>query len=102
MQCVRERAGEIDVDAEDVDPAVLESFVITPRHFAGAMEKTAPSSLRDKAVEIPDCSWQDVGGLLDVKREMTETLMYAPRRGSNRSVILPLGHTSASPRGISL
>ena len=40
------------------------------------MEKTAPSSLRDKAVEIPDCSWADVGGLLDVKREMTETLMY--------------------------
>jgi len=76
MQCVRERAGEIDVDAEDVDPAVLESFVIQPRHLAEAMEKTAPSSLRDKAVEIPDCSWADVGGLLDVKREMTETLMY--------------------------
>merc|ERR1712023_152713 len=41
-----------------------------------AMDKTAPSSLRDKSVEIPDCSWEDVGGLLDVKREMTETLMY--------------------------
>ena len=106
MQCVRERAGEIDVDAEDVDPAVrnskqahtqghhhylttplihtpslpslqvLESFVVMNKHLAGAMEKTAPSSLRDKAVEIPDCSWADVGGLLDVKREMTETLMY--------------------------
>merc|ERR1719198_1689559 len=47
-----------------------------PRHLAGAMEKTAPSSLRDKAVELPDVSWSDVGGLLDVKREMTETLMY--------------------------
>jgi len=76
MQCVRERAGEIDVDAEDVEPGVLESFVVQPRHLTGAMEKTAPSSLRDKAVEIPDCSWEDVGGLLDVKREMTETLMY--------------------------
>jgi len=76
MTCVRERAGEIDVDAEDVDPAVLESFQVQPKHLAAAMEKTAPSSLRDKAVEIPDCSWEDVGGLLDVKREMTETLMY--------------------------
>ena len=27
-------------------------------------------------MEIPDCSWEDVGGLLDVKREMTETLTY--------------------------
>merc|ERR1719198_2892218 len=47
-----------------------------PRHLAGAMEKTAPSSLRDKAVEIPDCSCADVGGLQDVKREMIETLTY--------------------------
>jgi len=76
MQCVRERAGEIDVDADDVDPEVLSSFLITNAHLTSAMDKTAPSSLRDKAVEIPDCSWADVGGLLDVKREMTETLMY--------------------------
>jgi len=76
MQCVRERAGDIDVDAEDVDPEMLESFMITQAHINHAMGKTAPSSLRDKAVEIPDCSWADVGGLLDVKREMTETLMY--------------------------
>jgi len=76
MQCVRELAGDIDVDAEDVDPEVLEALVITQEHITHAMDKTAPSSLRDKSVEIPDCSWEDVGGLLDVKREMTETLMY--------------------------
>ena len=76
MQCVREKSGLIDVDAEDVDPEVLDSFLITQDHITHAMDKTAPSSLRDKAVEIPDCSWDDVGGLLDVKREMTETLMY--------------------------
>ena len=26
-------------------------------HFRAAMQKCAPSSLRDKAVEIPDVSW---------------------------------------------
>jgi len=76
MQCVREKAGLIDVDSEDVDPAILESLVIQQSHIVHAMDKTAPSSLRDKSVEIPDCSWEDVGGLLDVKKEMTETLMY--------------------------
>lgn len=81
MQCVRERAGDIDVDAEDVDPEVLNALMITPDHIKFAMDKTAPSSLRDKAVEIPDCSWEDVGGLLDVKREMTETLMYPLKYG---------------------
>ncbi len=76
MACVRERAGAIDVDADDVDEETLEAMVVRPRHFAYAMGRTAPSSLRDKAVEIPDCSWDDVGGLLDVKREMVETLQY--------------------------
>ena len=63
MQCVRERAGTIDVDADDVDQDTLDSMVIKTDHFNFAMSKTAPSSLRDKAVEIPDCSWEDVGGL---------------------------------------
>ena len=49
---------------------------MTNEHFRAAMQKCAPSSLRDKAVEIPDVSWADVGGLLDVKREMVETLQY--------------------------
>ena len=27
-------------------------------------------------VEIPNCSWEDVGGLEDVKRELHETVSY--------------------------
>mmetsp|Transcript_27199 Transcript_27199/g.47165 ORF Transcript_27199/g.47165 Transcript_27199/m.47165 type:complete len:846 (-) Transcript_27199:101-2638(-) len=76
MQCVRERAGDIDVDAEDVDPEILNGLMISKSNLDRAMNKCSPSSLRDKAVEIPDVSWEDVGGLLDVKREMVETLMY--------------------------
>ena len=83
MQCVRERAGTIDVDADDVDQDTLDSMVIKTDHFNFAMSKTAPSSLRDKAVEIPDCSWEDVGGLEDVKREMVETLEY-PMKYANK------------------
>jgi len=76
MQCVREKASRIDIDAEDVHPELLETLTVMPPHLAEAMRKTAPSSLRDKSVEMPDVSWEDVGGLLDVKREMIETLMY--------------------------
>ena len=65
-----------DVDADDVDTEVLDTLMVQPTHLEWAMTKTAPSSLRDKSVEMPDVSWNDVGGLLEVKREMTETLMY--------------------------
>lgn len=83
MQCVREKAHEIDVDAEDVEQDFLDDLVVQPSHFDWAMSKTAPSSLRDKSVEMPDVSWNDVGGLLDVKREMTETLTY-PLKYANK------------------
>mmetsp|Transcript_40414 Transcript_40414/g.130320 ORF Transcript_40414/g.130320 Transcript_40414/m.130320 type:complete len:524 (+) Transcript_40414:3-1574(+) len=76
MQCVREKAGAIDVDAEDVEDEMLDSMVVSTPHLSYALSRTAPSSLRDKLVEIPDCSWEDVGGLYDVKREMVETLQY--------------------------
>lgn len=48
MLCVRERAGEIDVDADEVDPKMLASLVVTNAHLTTALDKTAPSSLRDK------------------------------------------------------
>jgi len=83
MQCVREHSGDIDVDADDVDPEILKSLMITDDNLKKAMSKCSPSSLRDKAVEIPDTSWEDIGGLLDVKREMVETLMY-PLKYANK------------------
>jgi len=55
---------------------MLDSMVVSTPHLSYALSRTAPSSLRDKLVEIPDCSWEDVGGLYDVKREMVETLQY--------------------------
>jgi transitional endoplasmic reticulum ATPase len=76
LQCVREKAGLIDVDAEDLEDEMLTSMVVTTNHLNYALARTSPSSLRDKLVEIPDCSWKDVGGLWEVKREMTETLQY--------------------------
>jgi len=76
MQTVRERAGDIDVDADEVPTELLASMVVKNEHFKLAMTKCQPSSLRDKAVEMPDTSWDDVGGLLDVKREMVETLQF--------------------------
>jgi len=59
-----------------VEEETLSQMLVMEAHFKYAMTKTAPPSLRDKAVEIPDCSWEDVGGLYDVKREMMETLQY--------------------------
>lgn len=35
-----------------------------------------PSALRETVVEIPNVSWDDVGGLEEVKRELKEVVQY--------------------------
>ena len=36
------------------------------------MSKSNPSALRETAVEVPTVSWDDIGGLENVKRELQE------------------------------
>ena len=40
------------------------------------MGNTNPSALRETVVQIPDVTWEDVGGLHEVKDELQETVMY--------------------------
>merc|ERR1712093_245235 len=45
-------------------------------HFKYAIAKANPSSLRETVVEIPNITWEDIGGLDQVKRELMETVQY--------------------------
>ena len=51
---------------------------LTLRDFDGALEDFAPLSLRDvkKPQTSDDVSWDDVGGLADVKAQLIETLLW--------------------------
>merc|ERR1711861_5536 len=35
-----------------------------------------PSSLRETVVEVPTTTWDDIGGLVDVKNELRELVQY--------------------------
>lgn len=36
------------------------------------MGKSSPSALRETIVEVPNITWEDIGGLANVKRELQE------------------------------
>jgi len=76
LGCIREKMSVIDIEGDTIDASVLDSLSVTNEHFRAAMGNTNPSALRETVVQIPDVTWEDVGGLHEVKEELQETVMY--------------------------
>ncbi|KAJ4784508.1 hypothetical protein LUZ62_035754 [Rhynchospora pubera] len=76
LQCIREKISAIDLDDETIDAEILNSMAVTNEHFQTALGTSNPSALRETVVEVPNVSWDDVGGLENVKRELQETVQY--------------------------
>eukprot|EP00245_Coleochaete_scutata_P001619 TRINITY_DN119_c0_g1_i1.p1 TRINITY_DN119_c0_g1~~TRINITY_DN119_c0_g1_i1.p1 ORF type:complete len:815 (+),score=241.94 TRINITY_DN119_c0_g1_i1:197-2641(+) len=76
LQCIREKMDVIDLDDETIDAEILNSMAVTNEHFATALGASNPSALREMVVEVPNVSWEDIGGLDNVKRELQEVVQY--------------------------
>uniref|UniRef100_A0A2N9IEB3 AAA+ ATPase domain-containing protein n=1 Tax=Fagus sylvatica TaxID=28930 RepID=A0A2N9IEB3_FAGSY len=76
LQCIREKMDVIDMEDETIDAEVLNSMAVTNDHFIGALGTSTASALRETVVEVPNISWEDIGGLEGVKRELQETVQY--------------------------
>lgn len=66
----------IDIEDETIDAEILDAMAVTNEHFRFAQGQTNPSSLRETVVEIPDVTWDDIGGLEDVKKNLQEMILY--------------------------
>ncbi|XP_059628828.1 cell division cycle protein 48 homolog [Cornus florida] len=73
LQCLREM-GVIGLKNEVIDAELLNSMVVTNEHFQLpiATGKSKPSILREMVVEVPNVSWEDIGGLETVRQQLQE------------------------------
>ncbi|CAD7700898.1 unnamed protein product, partial [Ostreobium quekettii] len=76
LQCIREKMDVIDLEDDSIDAEILNSMAVTQEHFKTALGTTNPSALRETVVEVPNISWEDIGGLEEVKRELQEIVQY--------------------------
>ncbi|CAB4070099.1 EPRS [Lepeophtheirus salmonis] len=53
------------------DPARLEL-----RHFMSAFKKIRPSAMREVSIQVPDVSWEDIGGLTDLKLKLKQAVEW--------------------------
>jgi transitional endoplasmic reticulum ATPase len=76
MSCIREKMSLFDIEDETIDAEILDSLAVTQDHFKGALQKSNPSALREFNVEVPNVTWDDIGGLEDVKLTLKELVQY--------------------------
>jgi len=70
LQCIREKMDLIDIDDDTIDAEVLDALCVSNEHFKHSMGATNPSSLRETVVEIPNITWDDIGGLEETKKDL--------------------------------
>ena len=75
MHALRKVIPQIKID-EDIPNEVLDRLKVTDEDFAEARKHVEPSAMREVLVEVPDITWQQVGGLEDVKQELKEAVEW--------------------------
>ncbi len=97
MSCVRQALPVMALNHQVLAAEELQFLEVKMDHFLDALRDIEPSAIREVFTEIPEVTWEHVGGLREVKQLLRETiewpLIYADRFVYSRTV---------PPRGILL
>ena len=76
MKARRRYLPEIDLDEEQIPAEVLEKMEVRMSDFKLAIKEIEPSALREIFLEVPEVSWEQVGGLKEVKERLKESIEW--------------------------
>ena len=86
LESVRRIMPKINLEDETLPPDVLDALSVEASDFDEALKRVQPSAMREVMVEVPNISWDDVGGLDAARDQLRE------------GVELPLKHPEAFKR----
>ena len=73
MKALRRYLPDIDLE-KPIPSEVLEKMRVTPEDFKSALKEAEPSAMREVLVEVPRVTWDEVGGLEEVKIKLREAI----------------------------
>ena len=76
MKALRRYLPEIDLDEEQIPAEVLEKMEVRMADFRLAIKEIEPSALREIYLEVPEVCWDQVGGLMEVKERLKESIEW--------------------------
>ena len=97
MKCLRRLLPELNLEEEKIAPETLDKLIVISDDFTNAQREITPSGMREVFIENPDVKWDEIGGLVDVKRELQEAVEWPMKYPV---LYEKLGHKM--PRGILL
>ncbi|MFB6180732.1 MAG: CDC48 family AAA ATPase [Candidatus Nanohalobium sp.] len=93
MSVLRNVLPEIDMD-EEIPSEILDQLVVNRDAMIDGMRNVEPSQMREVMVEVPQVTWNDIGGLEDTKdhlKEMVEWPQKYPDRFKDMGIEVPKG-----------
>ncbi|HOU70384.1 MAG TPA: CDC48 family AAA ATPase [Methanothrix sp.] len=79
MNALRRILPQIDLDEPTIPKEILDRLVVQKDDFEAALREVSPSAMREILVEVPDVTWQDIGGLEPVKQLLVEAVEWPLR-----------------------
>ena len=76
LRAVRRILPEINMEQSKIPIETLNKIKIKGTDFQDALKDVQPSALREVHVQRPNVLWTDVGGLEEVKEELTEAIEW--------------------------
>lgn len=86
MEALRRNLPNISLDGGEIPGEVLENIRVERNDFLEALKRVQPSAMREIMIQVPNVSWDEVGGLDEAKRELHD------------GIELPLKHPRAFGR----
>ncbi len=97
MKCLRRLLPEINLADEKIPMVTLDKLIVNAEDYQNALREVTPAGMREVYIESPDVSWDEVGGLQNVKRELQEAVEWPMKYPT---LYASMGHRM--PRGILL
>jgi len=83
MNALRRILPEIDLDEPTIPKEILDRLIVHSEDFEDALRDVQPSAMREILVEVPNVSWQDIGGLEGVKQLLVEAVEWPLRNADS-------------------
>ncbi|HET6799498.1 MAG TPA: CDC48 family AAA ATPase [Nitrososphaeraceae archaeon] len=76
MRSLRRILPEINMEQTKIPVEVLNKIKITHKDFEDALKDVQPSALREVHIQRPNITWDQIGGLNEVKSELAEAIEW--------------------------